>query len=69
MSATPRDAEARAIALLVDAHLNPPSEWAPEHHATAEAAAVIAAAWLARDGRAVFTLAQEAARTALEETP
>lgn len=51
MSATVSDDEARAIAMLVDAFMNPPEEWLDEHYALAEKCASVAARWVRRDGR------------------
>lgn len=47
----PRDAEADAIRVLVELHLEGPDEWLPEHYDTAEVAARRVAEWLRRVGR------------------
>jgi hypothetical protein len=47
----PRDAEADAIRVLVELHLEGPDEWLPEHYDTAEVAARRVAEWLGRAGR------------------
>lgn len=53
MTASVRDAEARAIAELIEMHLNGPDEWNPEHWDYAESLARTALPWVRRDGRTI----------------
>lgn len=51
VNANVRDAEARAIAVLVDAHRSDRDDWTPAMWDVAEAAAEVLAGWVRRDGR------------------